>query len=201
MDDPWLSLGIVVGGALLTLMVPARYRNPILTDMGWQQINAESSPLGQRFGRSSYLAQFVLLSGIGPVLFLSGVALLLHGQGSGIRGAEVWLWIAAALVLLVTLAVSASVFLVGRPEVVLPVRLRGQPGFLADHRATTARPAGHEVTVMDVRPGPGDSYAPYLIATCRCGWVGDRQDSAAAAFAEAREHDANVIAEVARPVG
>ena len=63
----------------------------------------------------------------------------------------------------------------------------------------------HRVAVYDTRPLPDDSKAfdPYFIAMCDCDcdWVGVARDSSEEAFADAREHDANVAGEIVRPLG
>ena len=64
-------------------------------------------------------------------------------------------------------------------------------------------PKQHRVAVYDTRPLPGDAeqFDPHFIAMCDCDWVGLARDSAEEAFADAREHDANVSEALVRPLG
>ena len=200
MEDLLLGIGGIAFGAIVIALSPRMYRDPLTTDVGWQQIQAENSPLGPRFGRSAYRARFVLIPAVGPFLLLAGVGSLLGRQGPDFHAVERVAWSMAAAVMAIAWIVSVSIFLFGWPDVLLPARLRGQPGFLADDRKILPRPKDHEVTIMDVRPGPGDSYGPYFVATCQCGWLSGIHHTAPPAFDEARKHDPNVKPEVSRPV-
>jgi hypothetical protein len=200
-DHEWQGLALAAFGAVWIALTPRMHRDPIANDRGWQGIIASESRFGPRFGRSAYRSFVAFRPWIGPLAVLFGCALFFTappGFTPTLGGA---LWLVAGSGLTAAVAAALSVFLTGGPNLLLPATLRGQPGFLGDHGNAPPRNVGHTVTVHDVRPGPQDSYPPYFLAICTCGWVGESVDKATSAFEDAWGHDPNVEAEVFRPVG
>lgn len=194
-------LALAALGAVWIWLTPRMQRDPIANDPGWQEIRAEGSRFGPRFGRSAYRSFVALRRWIGPLAVLFGCALSLTAPPQITRTIGGALWFVAGSVLTAAVAAAVSVFLTGGPNVLLPPTLRGQPGFLGDHQKARPRSMGHLVTVHDVRPGPQEPYPPYFMAICTCGWVGESFDTAIPAFEDARGHDPHVESDVFRPVG
>jgi hypothetical protein len=62
----------------------------------------------------------------------------------------------------------------------------------------------HRVAVYDTRPKPGDPdpFAPYYVAMCECGWMGDAHESSEPAFSDAYGHAADAVSTaIIRPLG
>jgi hypothetical protein len=59
------------------------------------------------------------------------------------------------------------------------------------------KPKVHKVTVNFVQ---APDTAPYFVAICECGWLGDIHDIEQPAFADAKAHHSNVVPEVQRPL-
>lgn len=173
-DHVWQGLALTAFGAFWIRLTPRMHRDPIANDPGWQGIIASTSRFGPRVGRSAYRSFVALRPWIGPLAVLFGFSLLLTGRPEitpTIGGA---LWLVAGSILTAAVAAAVSVFLTGGPNLLLPATLRGQPGFLGDPENAPPRSVGHLVTVHDVRPGPQDSYPPYFMAICTCGWSENR---------------------------
>jgi hypothetical protein len=200
-DHEWQGLALAAFGAVWIGLTPWMHRHPLANDPGWQGIIASGSRFGLRFGRSGYRSIVALRPWIGPLAVLFGFALFLTAPPEITPTFGGALWFVAGSVLTVAVVGAVSVFLTGGPSLLLPATLRGQSGFIGDQERASPRSVGHLVIVHDVRPGPQDSYQPYFLAICACGWVGESFDVATPAFEDARGHDPHVEAEVFRPLG
>jgi hypothetical protein len=144
----------------------------------------------------------------GAALLCIAVGVSPAGRTVGVIG--ILLWLCYVPLLLLHWFVNAT----NRPKFLVPPPYRDEQGGVALARLRRRRqkagqaPTDHEVEILDVRPRPGDSYEPYLMAMCSadgCDWQefpdAKDVDEMQSLREKTRRHTSRPIEKVVRPIG